>query len=322
MDKGWLKGTTALVNSATFASPFQKNYQKVTKALIMPRSSTLEIELGHSERGVIISNPMKLDGTSAHIESSDIDPSELRRALLFWDRIVWPSTNGIYIAGGPDIEYLVSQGKIFRPHFSVNGDVALALCEAFAETYRILERKNSGQWIMSQGERSLRVVGNDFVENRGVVSRLINAIPVPDRTVPLEDVILFREKRSDEVIALRTVVEDFYQQWVNSEDQDHQFKLAISRIDAEAASMIRVAKESQIPFKMSSWKISFNATPDIAKLVSMFFGGVGAFDLSLVQSILVAGPMSTISIGPDLGYRSAIKQSPYSYVASLEKELM
>ncbi len=47
-------------------------------------------------RGLVVSPPIEIDGTSLHVKSSNLDPQELRFALLFWDQLVWPSSRAVH----------------------------------------------------------------------------------------------------------------------------------------------------------------------------------------------------------------------------------
>lgn len=322
MTRERLLGTTSLSSSfALFDKPSNGIRPSASKTIIEPIPAAFEITLDPQERGIVLSNPLTISGTSVHIESSEIDSGELRRALLFWDKLVWPSTNGILIAGSPDIEFLESVGKMNRPHFHVNGDTATALSMAFAKTYQSLEDLHPGQWLVSRGEKSLKIHGQGVEQNRGIVTKFINAIPVPDRAMPLEDILNFKEQRYSEVIALRTAIDEFYQSWINSEDQTHQLQLVLAKIDSASSEMIKVARESLLPFSMSSWKINFNITaPDILKAAGLTLAGAVNLDLSLTSSLL-AGGLSTVSFGSGIGLRRAKRDTPFNYIASLERDM-
>lgn len=291
------------------------------RSQVTPETRCFNFEMGHNERGVVLSNPLTIRGNTVYMKSGDLDPVELRRALLFWDKIVWPSTNGIHIPGGGDANFLEQQNKLIRPLFRVNGDGATTLSMAFSETYRILADRHPGKWILSEGQKSLQVHGQNVENGRGLVAQLFNSVPIPDRTMPLEDIIKFREKRTDEVVALRMCIDGFYQQWINSEDKDHQRMLATSKIDTASADMVRVARESKLPFAMSSWKINFGASPDVIKALAGYLGAAQAMDLSTVGSLLVGAATSTLSVGTDIGLRNSDDSSPFNYVASMEKSL-
>lgn len=327
MERRRLLGSTTLSGRGQFSSQPTEQPHSVSArnaqnhaTQISIEKSAFEFNMDAQERGVIISNPMKIKGSEVKIESIGIDPLELRRSLLFWDKIVWPATSGIYIDGGPDIEFLISEGKILRPYFGVNGDAATALSMAFFQTYQSLEGNYPGQWILSNADQSLTVHGKDIVRGRGIMAKLMNAVPIPDRTMPLEDVILFREKRGDEVVALRSAIEEFYQQWVNSEDKDHQLKLALARIDSASAEMLKIARESRFPFSMSSWRVNFNASPDAMKAMAGYLAASSTFDLNAIGSLLAGAASSLLSIGTGVGFRNSTTQSPFNYVASMEKD--
>ena len=314
-----LLGSTTLSRVAQALSPIRGPAPLRTQ--VTPESGSFDFHMNTQDRGVILSNPLKIDGKSVLIESGEIDPFSLRRALLFWDKILWPATSGIYIEGGVDIEFLEAEEKLIRPYFRVNGDAATGISMAFSESYRILDNKNPGQWLLSEGEKSLQIHGKLVEEGRGVIARLVNAIPVPDRAMPLEDVILFKEKRGDEVIALRMLLDDFYQAWIRSEDKDHQFMLAIAKIDRASANMLRVARESKLPFRMSSWKINFNASPDIVKAAMGYLTSSQSFELGTVSSLLAGAATSMLSVGTDIGIHKSNNLSPFNYVASMENSL-
>lgn len=321
MRKQRLLATTAL-GGASFHARSERGEirEEAVRTTVAPSDIDFDFAMKPQERGVILSNPLSFNGNSVSIESSDIDPSELRRSLLFWDKLVWPSTNGLFIEGGDDVRFLECEGKLVRPRFSVNGEIATALSMSFAETFKILEKLHPGQWVVSHGEKSLKIHGDAIIDGRGMITNFIRAIPIPEREMPLEDLLRFKDGRGDEVAALRVTIDEFYQDWLAAEDQDHQLQLALAKIDAASADMIRVSKESRLPFTMSSWKVNFNITvPDIMKAAALTIGGM-EYELSTASSLLIGG-LSMVSFGTDVGIRSARKNSPFNYVASMERDL-
>src|SRR3989442_5161137 len=77
-----------------------------------------------AHRGLVISPPLEIEGERLFIKSTSLHPQELRFALLFWDRLVWPSSRAIHIASGPDEQFLESAGVLRRPDYTFNGDAA------------------------------------------------------------------------------------------------------------------------------------------------------------------------------------------------------
>lgn len=321
MGKGNFLNTTFLVNN--FRSSSRSRQIGAHSALdsstaVSPDTSTFNFDIKDIDRGIILSNPMKISGTSVSVESPFLDAGELRRALLFWDLIAWPASRGIYIDGGIDAEYLMAEGRLVRPTFYVNGDAATGLSMAFSDTLRVLEQKRPGQWMMSDGKASLGLRKSNLLVDRGVLTTMSNLIPVPMHDMPLEEVLRFRDARLPEVLSLRSALDRLYQDWVNSEDQDHQLRMAINEIDIASSEMIKVARESKNPFTLSSWKMSFSFSA-----IDVFKGFLAGTVIGLdASSSLLAGAASTISFSKDVGLKSARRNSPYSYIASIQNELL
>jgi hypothetical protein len=318
--KGFFLNSTGLTSAPpqeilTHPENFRQDHRFETS--VWPDDRTFNFEIGDNERGIILSNPLRISGTSVSIESTSLDPSELRRALLFWDLLAWPASNGIYIAGGPDEEFLISENRLVRPKFNMNGDAATGLSMAFIETLKLFEQRQPGQWMMSNGKMSLNLNGKGIQTKRGVLATLSNLIPVPMHDVPLEDVLRFRDERLPEVLALRSALDRLYQDWVNSEDQDHQLRMAIRDLDEASADMIRVARENHNPFALSSWKMSFNFSA--SDVFAKFLGGT-VIGLDTASSLLISAA-STVTFRKDVGLKIAKGNSPFSYIASVHKEL-
>jgi hypothetical protein len=190
----------------------------------------------------------------------------------------------------------------------------------FINSYSKLDQISPGKWVMSTGEKSISFPGEMVDDKRGLLTTLYQAIPIPEKDVPLEDVLAFREKRLSEVLQLRAAIDEFYQSWVNSQDQDHSYAVAKDHIEAACCDAIRVAKESGLPFKLSSWKIGYSVS------VTEILAGVGAMaitsELGLPSLIVGAAAASSfISIKQDIGLKSPTKDlSPFNIVSSIHRE--
>ncbi len=77
-----------------------------------------------SYRGLIVSPPIEIEGTKLFVKSSNLDPQELRFALLFWDKLVWPSSRALHFVSGPDEQFLESAEILERPEYTYYGDAA------------------------------------------------------------------------------------------------------------------------------------------------------------------------------------------------------
>lgn len=61
-------------------------------------------------RGIVVSAPVKINGGDLQMVANGVSPQELRYALLFWDKIDFPSNSIIHIASSSDFEFLIDEG--------------------------------------------------------------------------------------------------------------------------------------------------------------------------------------------------------------------
>lgn len=274
-----------------------------------------------TERGIVLSAPMEIAGNQVRIINSSLDLSEIRRSLLFWDRIAWPVTNGLHLASNQDETYLQSIGKLVRPSYAINGGMERGLGLAAADAYVELDRRNPGQWAVSDGHKRIILEDQRFGSQRGIVASLVNAIPVPDRDVPLNDILEFREKRLDEIAAFNFAIDDFYQSWVNSEDQDHSFQMALAQIDNSCKGLVLTTREWGLKTLLSNWKVGFSFSAKDVMTATAYFLAAQHYQLPTVSSI-AAGALSFVSFNKDLGMKQpASDLSPFRFSVSMEKEM-
>lgn len=275
-------------------------------------------------RGLIVSPPMEINGSSLRLGSSDLDPQELRFSLLFWDRLMWPASRTIYISGGPDSKFLEAEGILTRPEYTFYGDGAAGIKAGFMAALRDTNEKEPGAWSLSCGERSLKIAGADFSESGGALVTLVRAIPVPQRDVPLEEVIRFREYRTDELMLLRHHLDSMIARISAAEDQDSEADRCRIEIETACADLLRVGREWRMPFKVADFHASFSM--DTVRMMEGAAAGATLgqlFGAGAVLSALGGAAVSTIKIEPAQKFRSIrAPKSPYMYGYLAHKELI
>lgn len=183
-------------------------------------------------KGIIISTPLKIFGENI-TGSGALDPTELRRAVLFWDRLVWPRNTSFAFSDSPETLYLKGAGLLECPQRSASGALGAGLKKMFEDEFFVREQDESGQWAMSTGENALQLGSDRFEFGRGATVELYRSVPIPSRDVPLEDILEFKNKRKSEVVEFTIAVDKFYSSWTNSEDQDFQLNLAKQEIEKD-----------------------------------------------------------------------------------------
>ena len=279
---------------------------------------------GASYRGLVVSPPIEIEGSRLFAKSSNLDAQELRFSLLFWDRLVWPSSRAIHFASGPDESFLEEAGILTRPEYTVYGDVAQGFLEGQIQAYKDLDHAEPGIWALAQGENSLLSKDGFAEKGIGALVELHRAIPIPKKDVPLAEVLEFRSRRKDELILLRHQLESFMSEIEESADRPSALKKRISELDLACADLLAVGKEWQFPVYLSSFKASFSLSP--TKLLPALAKGwelCESYGLIAAATAAAAfGAGSTLEVKADYGLRAAKRpMSPYRYAFLAHKEL-
>ncbi|WP_143076382.1 DUF6236 family protein [Roseovarius lutimaris] len=300
-------------------------------------------------RGILLSAPIVYDGKVILAKSSSVDPAELRRATLFWDRLVWPDSKIISLGSNSDEKLLEAEGLLIRPRPTRHNDAAgignmnslMRTTESYDITLGIeqakhfiqqhvdefidLERDEPGQWTMSQGDDSFVMKNDNFVAGRGQLMTLVRSIPLPAPDYPLHDLLEFKQKRSDEIVALTQELDKFFSQIANAKDADFEMSRLLRVVDKQCSDMIKVAKESKRKFYVGdlSFSLSLDSIESAAnRIVAWEAAGTVATGLPLVGGLL-GGATSLVSFSRGIGAKNLItRNSPFKVVSSLHKELV
>lgn len=277
-----------------------------------------------SYRGLVVSPPIEIEGSRLLAKSSNLDPQELRFALLFWDRLVWPSSRAVHFASGPDEAFLEDAGILSRPEYTVFGDVAQGIARGQIQAYQDLERSQPGAWALAQGENSLLWKEGFADEGKGTLVELHRAIPVPKQGVPLAEILEFRQRRRDELVLLRHHLETLVSEIEGSADKPSALQKRIAEVDQACANLLTVGKEWQFPVYLSNFKASFSLSPQ--KFLPAVAGGwkMGeSYGLTAATAVAaIAGAASTLDIKGDYGLRSIRRPaSPYRYSFQIREDL-
>jgi hypothetical protein len=191
------------------------------------------------------------------------------------------------------------------------------------ETFLALDQKEPGMWSLAQGQNSLLLKEGLIGNKLGAFVELHRAIPVPDKDVPLADILEFRRRRFDEPQMIRSQIDSFVADLSVADDKPSELTKLAAKVDAACADALRVAKEWRFPIRLSSLKASLDLRP----FTSLAAGGVGlaALGPELERSLPAAAlcfAAASVKIGADFGVqRIKPRQGPYRYVAHFHSEL-
>jgi hypothetical protein len=265
------------------------------------------------ERGLVISCPIIVEGTGLKIKSASLDLQELRFSLLFWDELNFPMNNLIRVSAGNDANFLMDAGILKRLDVKVVGAGRLqqAFVQAHVQAFKTLDQREPGKWSLATGENSMSFGPEDLSEGRGVLVRLHRAIPIPDKDVPLQDILEFRVKHRGELLALRYHLDAVYQRISAAGDGELALNTELSALELAISDYIKAARMALFPFLNMSVEANLNVPAAVAAGLVVYQTGLG------LVSALLAGVAAGFGISPTASLRGHKESArAFRYISS------
>jgi|VirMetMinimDraft_7_1064189.scaffolds.fasta_scaffold47122_1 hypothetical protein len=172
---------------------------------------------------------------------------ELQYYILYWDKIVIPGNNLVYI-GLPEEDLLLQAGAIERPRVGFQGSFqgdqvtdAIMSCQSLVA--KELVKDKSVDWVIHQfGGDSL--FPNDFNQRRNVIRvDLSGVLPVPAENINIYEILEFKNRRKDELKQLHAYLDSVYELVLSAPDQELAHRKAISDLSNAINDLDSVFKE-------------------------------------------------------------------------------
>ena len=199
-------------------------------------------------RGVIAAPAIiNIQGEGFTMERA-LSPQEIRYYALYWDRVVIPGNNLVYI-GLPDEELLIESGVIERPRVGFQGAFGGAeVGHAFATAQsrvaeKLIEEDKSIDWVLHQIGNRLNIPNAYIEQKHSLRFELVNLLPVPSGNIPIPDILEFKERRAAELGELHQAIELAYLEALRSPDQDLGHAIAIRELKKSIENLDAVANE-------------------------------------------------------------------------------
>ncbi len=199
----------------------------------------------------IIAAPARFTGGGSLIGTDrDLTSQELRYFLLYWDKVVIPTTDLLHLSIPEEKEFL-STGVIERPRFRVpdgtfdGSGIAKAHVAAQTSIARdLIESDKTTDWVLHQIGEDLILPTDDTFEQQSIRVDLVNLLPVPDAGFPIPDILEFKERRSQELLHLHSSLDNFYLEILSSPDPSLKSKAVVTELKTAIANLSSVSGES------------------------------------------------------------------------------
>lgn len=274
-------------------------------------------------RGLIICPKTKIGKNNVTVDGA-LNPQELRFALMFWDKLVWPGMGLIRMEGTTDDQYLEQVGVLERPVYRLAGPVHEVVLNSQLIALSEREAKQPGQWGLLQGENALHFSEDSYDPGKGAGIELIRAVPIPSIDTPLAEILEFKQRRRDELIAFRQHMEALAKNVYESADQSTELAKHISDIQKVCSDLTAVGKEFQFPMHVADFKASLNLKPTLVGEVTgaWQWGSTYGLEIATVAAAL-AGVRSALKLVGKPGLRPVkVPASPYKYAYHIGEEFI
>lgn len=286
-----------------------------------------------AERGIIIKQPFWTQGGQLHTRY--LHGSELRKYLLFWDKIDYPIRSLLEkTENNPDLAFLESASVLVRTKSEggpvnvkskrVGGKVqsveplhASISSRAQLDAYEFHSARAPGQWSLAHQQIEPSYL--ESAQGLGVEFELFNMLPIPHREVPLSDILEFKEQRYAELLALRGYIDELYREIISSADIPRARIAAIDKLEKALRDLDSSLRESSIKTIYTSLRSHISG--EFYGLLGVGFGGAGLaseFGMSpLLAGLSSAGLALTLrkTVIPD----SKKSQPPLAYLQSIRE---
>lgn len=272
-----------------------------------------------NKRGIVISPPFEVLPAGGIRCGGSPSSSDLRKYLLYWDEIDYPDNSHISVGASPDIEFLIEAKIATRTRVQFigampAGEILLAAQETVFEKR---DKENPGLWSLAQLSSAPY-----FANTRPTMSveyELWNMLPVPQNDVHLNDILEFKQKRQDELVALRVYLDEIYQSIISASDIPRAKNSQLEKLELALKEVDKTLTESGIPKGLTS--LRGYIAGEFTNIAGTGLGAVGVAPF-IGMSPLTAGVVGAgiaFAFKPVLSPKTKNGSHPLTYVSSIKK---
>lgn len=270
-----------------------------------------------SKKGIVISPPFQALPQGVKCGGSP-NAQDIRKYLLYWDEIDYPSNNAIFIGLSPDLEFLENSGVLKRTHYLFPGGLidGSVFISAQEHAFKKNEEQERGKWNLAQLSDSQFYT--NAIPEAGIEFELFDCLPVPQADVPLNDILEFKQRRSSELLALRVHMDEMYQSIIIARDIPRAKNAALDRLELSLKNLNQTVDEFGIKKVVTSLRGTIGCATGaglMAKEVATLL------EASYALPAFAIGAAMSFAIRPMLLPQNTGADNPLTYVKSIREDL-
>ena len=208
-------------------------------------------------------------------QSWAIDPL-VRRSLLYFDKVVWPTNNAIHQGKLDSIPFLVGEGQLEQETIYLHLNPVLAqfltltnldkvalegerarVAERVAKFHREVfekrEKAQPGAWNYTTVGEGIDFDGDQII--RGYSMSLYNCLPVPQETVSYEHIVAFKKKEHNALLDMRAALDEMYVRIASCDDKPFAAQVEQAKLQKAITSVQDLLTKSQLLYYLKSVQV-------------------------------------------------------------------
>lgn len=248
-------------------------------------------------------NTVTISGTS--------DPREIRKSLMYWDKIAIPRNNH-YRISSEEIQLLIDHNlaeevDIFLPSNSAYLHIDVITTQLLA--YQKLQELKNDAWTLGQ-YTNLHPNNDDFIDANIVEINLINALPCPPNETPIFEVLEFKEKHGERIQLLQYEIEDFTNDIIKSLYPPRTEDRKLREIQKIIDDIKQVSNKSWVQNIIPSFQMGISLS-DSKELFSALLSSYAAYQAT--STIGLGDTISTLAaLGTGITIAPKKEKTPYA----------
>ncbi|MDM9662568.1 DUF6236 family protein [Raoultella planticola] len=227
----------------------------------------------------IVTLPVELRGIpGGFVINGGLTPIEMNFFALYWDELLIPCSR-IHYFGIENEDLYIRSGFLKRPEIPLlknkYTDSDAIPMNLWAQTFFLdlkRQEEKDSDWRLNQIGDSLCLNNSVSDKVNGLRIELSNALPVPDSSVNINDILEFKLKRKDEINAFNDYLDELYLEVLKSGDFDLSKAKAFSKLKSAIDDIEKLNAEGwRSPIKLDTSEVFEANNQDIISGISALY---------------------------------------------------
>jgi Family of unknown function (DUF6236) len=244
----------------------------------------------------------------------------LRRSLLYFDRVVWPTNNILPQGTDPGVEFLVTEGEVQLEHVEIaplfptqiqllqgqsdafpnkfavmadspNGKIAETVGQFHRSVYDLLDKQQPGAWNYAMVGDGVEFANETTV--RGYSMELYKCLPVPAEGVSYKQIVAFKKTEKNALLDLRGNLGKMYRRIDSCDDKAFAALDEVTKLQRSVAAVKGLLTKSKIQYLRESVSVDLTGTSVKKALGAVATGVVATFSGAPVVAALGGAALAT-----------------------------